>query len=82
MLTRRVKQLSLPGCEETPTHGTGGTTGGAADDNIRTVFVWNQGTWGPDGPPEAEVFWSYWLSDDIVDDQLENMERLNGEIQE
>lgn len=81
-MTRRVKpkQMDISDyCEAPPPRDTGGTTGGErerrlAESNILAVWMWDGVQWPDGGPTEPDVFWTYWLRDEVVNAEVRRQE--------
>jgi len=73
-----ASQLNLP-CIPSPAHDMGGTTGGERERNIRIAFAWDPGLWPEGGPETPDMFWEYYLTEEVAKGYLEEV--TNGESQ-
>jgi len=62
-----MRQLCLP---HVPTHVMGGTTGGERESNIRIVCAWDPGRWPDGGPGTPDLFWEYYLNEQVAEGYL------------
>lgn len=82
-MTQRVKGKYKWACVQLSLPDMGGTTGGEREidsksqPHVIALYHWPQGT--PWGYPEDEVFWGYWLNDEVVSQALSLQEEPNAE---
>lgn len=67
-----IRQLPLPGVPDR-NYVTGGTTGGEGERNIRIVFAWDPGRWPDGGPETPDVFWEYYLNEQVAGGYLQEV---------
>lgn len=73
-MTRRVDgplQLTFPSISASD---MGGTTGGERESNIRIAIAWDPGLWPEGGPETPDVFWEYYLNEQVAEGYLEEVE--------
>lgn len=62
----------------------GGTTGGEGEGKLEErsaplcIALWHWPTGIPGGPTEPEVFWTYWLHDEVVNAEVTRMAGLHS----
>jgi len=73
-MQRVTTQLTLPGVPPR-TYGTGGTTGGEGESNIRIACAWDPGRWPDGGPESPDLFWEYYTNEEVAAGYLEEVVR-------
>lgn len=80
----KFEQVNLFSEDEFPCKGKspgdmGGTTGGERESNIRIVCCWDPGRWPDGGPTTPDVFWEYYLNDNVIETHY--WSEAHGEVQ-
>jgi len=58
----------------------GGTTGGEGESNIRIACAWDPGRWPDGGPSRPDLFWEYYLNEEVAAGYLYEVEHAKDEI--
>jgi len=57
-----------------PRQDMGGTTGGERESNIRIAVAWDPGRWPDGGPETPDLFWEFYLHEQVAEGYLAEVE--------